>query len=441
MKEFAKTRRLIVLVDVLSIIASTVISIPASSIFRRDLHVPIDWHGTLISSSLVVLFWVGTLASVSAWDSRLVYSGTQYYVRLFRGTINAFGIVSVFGFVAKFDDMRLFVVVAFPVGVLTTTFSRWSFRQWFRTLRNKLRIFVIAHSCSSNAEILSFESNIELEIVGRSHTNDVEKVLSQIIASNVNVVFVEEHSALESWAIRELIWALSDLKIELWVRSFAPTVQAGRTIVRPVNGATIFLLQPVHLTSGQSLLKRVFDVVFSGLFMVILLPILVVSSLAVLLLDGRPVFYSQTRVGMRGEVFRLWKLRTMRPQSGHDFGLQYEGGPKGPNDPRVTPLGSFLRRWSIDEIPQLVNVFSGSMSLVGPRPRLSSEIESNRQSLRRLQAKPGLTGLWQTAGRADVPLDEAMAIDLNYVDSWTFLGDLAILLRTVKAVLGRRGAY
>jgi lipopolysaccharide/colanic/teichoic acid biosynthesis glycosyltransferase len=158
-----------------------------------------------------------------------------------------------------------------------------------------------------------------------------------------------------------------------------------------------------------------------------------------------PAFFRQERVGRDGSTFRIWKLRTMvvnaaeLPVEGNDAdGLLF----KLRVDPRVTRLGRVLRRLSLDELPQLINVVSGSMSLVGPRPPLASEVARYGDDVRRrLLVRPGLTGLWQVSGRSDLPWDEAVRLDLQYVENWSLALDLAILVRTVSVVLRRRGAY
>jgi lipopolysaccharide/colanic/teichoic acid biosynthesis glycosyltransferase len=174
------------------------------------------------------------------------------------------------------------------------------------------------------------------------------------------------------------------------------------------------------------------------------LPIAVLGGLVRLTSPG-PAFFRQTRVGRDGREFQIWKLRTMfvgadtAPVDGNDAdGILF----KLRRDPRVTPLGHFLRRWSLDELPQLWNVVRGSMSLVGPRPPLPREVAQYGDDVRRrLLVTPGLTGLWQVSGRSDLAWDEAVRLDLQYVENWSLSLDLVVLLRTMTAVLRRRGAY
>jgi lipopolysaccharide/colanic/teichoic acid biosynthesis glycosyltransferase len=189
--------------------------------------------------------------------------------------------------------------------------------------------------------------------------------------------------------------------------------------------------------------KCCFDCAVALVALVALLPALVAVAVGVRCSSYGPIFFRQVRVGRDGREFTMWKFRTMRhdafPPEGNDA-----DGPlfKLRDDPRVTALGRLLRRWSLDELPQLVNVLCGSMSLVGPRPPLPTEVaEYGDDARRRLLVKPGMSGLWQVSGRSDLPWADAVGLDVHYVDQWSLGLDAAILLRTPAAVLGRRGAY
>ena len=190
------------------------------------------------------------------------------------------------------------------------------------------------------------------------------------------------------------------------------------------------------------------DVAVSATAILFLSHILLAIAIAALIASGRPVFFRQARAGRRGEQFTMWKFRTMVPDAdAQRDALREELESTGPvmkivDDPRVTPMGRFLRRWSLDELPQLFNVFSGSMSLVGPRPHPLDDVSRYTSfDRRRLLAKPGVTGLWQVAGRSDLSWDDSVELDLVYIENWSPIADAAILLRTVQAVLAKKGAY
>lgn len=195
-------------------------------------------------------------------------------------------------------------------------------------------------------------------------------------------------------------------------------------------------------------IKRAMDVVLGCLALLVAVPIIAIAAAAIVLVDRGAPFYSQERVGLNGRRFRMFKLRTM-VEGAHEMrrDLLHLNEVEGPvfkikNDPRLHPLGSFLRRTSIDELPNLFNVLRGEMSLVGPRPPLPSEVEHyGPYEMRRLTVPPGITCLWQIGGRSSISFDEWMELDNHYIDSWTPLGDLAILVKTIPAVIRKDGAH
>jgi exopolysaccharide biosynthesis polyprenyl glycosylphosphotransferase len=194
--------------------------------------------------------------------------------------------------------------------------------------------------------------------------------------------------------------------------------------------------------------KRVMDVVLSVSALVLLAPLLLFTALAVKATSAGPILFRQDRVGLNGRAFRVLKFRSMSVGAEREVAeLMAERGGYVPcykicNDPRVTRVGSLIRRLSIDEIPQFVNVLRGEMSLVGPRPQVEAEVEQYAlEHNRRLTVKPGITGLWQVSGRSDIAWPEAVRLDMQYADTWSLLGDFRILLKTVKVVLMSRGAY
>ena len=194
--------------------------------------------------------------------------------------------------------------------------------------------------------------------------------------------------------------------------------------------------------------KRIFDIIGASMLLLMSAPIMAVVALAIKLEDGGSIFFKQPRVGRNGETFHMIKFRSMCVDAEAKLAAlaaQSEGNGvlfKMARDPRVTRIGAFIRRFSIDEIPQFWNVFRGDMSLVGPRPALPKEVaQYDRDAVRRLDVRPGLTGLWQVSGRSDLPWDETVRLDSYYVDNWSFMQDLAIMLRTARAVVSSRGAY
>lgn len=208
------------------------------------------------------------------------------------------------------------------------------------------------------------------------------------------------------------------------------------------------LVRPRRVPASWIFLKRSIDIALGGAALIIASPVIAVAAIAIAIVDRGSPFYSQERAGLNGRLFRMFKLRTM-VEGAHEMRediahLNELDGPvfKIKNDPRLHPLGAFLRRTSIDELPNLLNVLRGEMSLVGPRPPLPSEVEHySAYAMRRLTVTPGITGLWQISGRCSVSFDEWMRLDNEYIDTWTPLGDLLILLKTIPAVIRKDGAH
>ncbi|MFD5319728.1 sugar transferase [Streptomyces sp. NPDC127098] len=278
---------------------------------------------------------------------------------------------------------------------------------------------------------------------------DGSTVLAAARRQDADLVLVAPGCLLTGERLRRVCWAVQDAGLQLAVASGLSEVALRRLTVSTAAGLNLLHIAPPLRNGPQPALKSVLDRVAAGVALVVLSPLLLTLALAVSLDSRGPALYRQTRIGYRGTPFTLWKFRTMvadaesrRPEL---EGLnEHLSGPlfKIRRDPRVTRLGRFLRRTSLDELPQLVNVLRGQMSLVGPRPPLPEEVARyGAVELRRLGVKPGITGPWQVSGRSDLSWDEGLALDLFYTDNWSVTGDLDVLARTFRAVVDGRGAY
>jgi exopolysaccharide biosynthesis polyprenyl glycosylphosphotransferase len=248
--------------------------------------------------------------------------------------------------------------------------------------------------------------------------------------------------------VKKLAWELEGTATELVLASPLTDVAGPRIHFRPVEGLPLIHVEIPQFEGGKHVLKRAFDFFASALALFVLSPLFVAIALAVKLDDNGPVIFTQERVGRNGERFTMFKFRSMVLDAEARLAeLQAENEGQGPlfklkHDPRVTRVGHFLRKFSLDELPQLVNVFLGDMSLVGPRPPLPSEVEGYENHVRRrLYIKPGLTGMWQVNGRSDLSWEESVRLDLYYVENWSLTGDLVIMWRTVKVMAHPVGAY
>ncbi|WP_106982490.1 exopolysaccharide biosynthesis polyprenyl glycosylphosphotransferase [Streptomyces megasporus] len=265
---------------------------------------------------------------------------------------------------------------------------------------------------------------------------------------DADLVLVVPGAAMSGERLRRLAWALHDDGRDLAV--VPGLIEVARHRLRPAEaaGMTVLHVDPAPRRGLPMLLKRATDTVGALLLTVLLAPLLAAVAVAVRLSSPGPALYRQVRVGRNGTTFRMWKFRTMvaaadrmRPEL--ETANEHDGAMfKMRRDPRVTRLGRFLRRSSLDELPQLYNVLVGHMSLVGPRPPLPEEVERyDTTELRRLSVRPGLTGVWQVGGRSDLSWEETVALDLNYVDNWSYARDIDVLARTLRAVVSGRGAY
>jgi exopolysaccharide biosynthesis polyprenyl glycosylphosphotransferase len=253
------------------------------------------------------------------------------------------------------------------------------------------------------------------------------------------------HAELRRWGV----W-LQDLGVDLLVSPGLRDVARGRLGFTTLGGADLVHVRPARLSGFGLRLKGVVDRVAAAALLALLSPVLGVLTLLIRADSPGSGFYRQTRVGRHGRLFTVYKLRTMRTDADRAVELLADANEsdrdgvlfKIKRDPRITRIGSVLRAYSLDELPQLVNVVRGEMSLVGPRPALPSEVRAyHADVVHRLAVKPGMTGLWQVSGRSDLSWDETVRLDLQYVDNWSWWLDVRIALRTATAVVGRRGAY
>jgi exopolysaccharide biosynthesis polyprenyl glycosylphosphotransferase len=275
-----------------------------------------------------------------------------------------------------------------------------------------------------------------------------EDILQVVDDTGAHVVAVVSHPDLFGHPLRRLAWALEDRDVELIVSPGIVEVAGPRLSIRPIAGLSLLHLERPAASGGQMLLKASFDRSMGIVILVLAAPLLLAIAAAVRLTSHGPALFTQTRVGVGGREFSIYKFRSMVPDAERkliDLAQHDEGNGtlfKIRSDPRVTRIGQYLRRYSLDELPQLLNVARGEMSLVGPRPPLPSEVaDYNDDAVRRLRVRPGMTGLWQVSGRSDLSWEQSLQLDLRYVDNWSMTLDLSILWRTLRAVVRGSGAY
>ena len=409
--------------------------------------------------------WVAVLWLSGAYEARILGAGSEEFRRVANASLRLLAVFVLAGFVAKADASRT-VVVGTAVG--TVAFSvlfRWIARKVLHNQRRRgmcaHRVLVVGDLPAVRGLIVSLRRvpHAGFYVVGACVPGGLAEVPDEgvpvlgepghaaMAASDVgaDTVAVAGSGALGDNGLRRLAWSLEGSPIDLLVAPGLTEIAGPRVAIRPVDGVPLLQIDVPQFTGWRRVVKGAFDrLVGAALLVVLAVPLLLVA-LAVRLTSSGPAFYRQVRVSRGGREFRIWKFRTMVdradqvPLAGNDAdGLLF----KLREDPRITRLGRVLRRWSIDELPQLFNVVRGEMSLVGRRPPVPSEVEQYAEDVhRRLLVKPGVTGLWQVSGRSDLPWDECVRLDLHYVENWSVTFDLVIMARTVLAVISRRGAY
>ena len=292
-------------------------------------------------------------------------------------------------------------------------------------------------------------SSAAVEALGVPVLGDLQSVPAMVRRYAVDTVAVTSCAEMHGPALRRLAWELEGADVDLVVAPGLVEVAGPRLHIRPLCGLPLLHVEQPELGGSRRLVKEAMDRGVSLLALLLLCPALLAIALAIKVTSPGSVLFSQTRVGRSGREFRIWKFRSMRSDAEQellDLSDQNTHGDevlfKIRRDPRVTGVGRWLRRFSLDELPQLFNVLRGDMSLVGPRPPLTGEVARYGDDVhRRLLVKPGLTGLWQINGRSDLSWDESIRLDLRYVENWSLSLDLLILWKTFAAVVGGHGAY
>lgn len=277
----------------------------------------------------------------------------------------------------------------------------------------------------------------------------VAAVVDAVCQYNTDTVCVVAGSGFAGRRLQALIWALADHDVDVLTAPGLMDISSHRVSLDRAGAVSLLHVRPVPTSSVRRLGKAMFDrMAAAALLTVFAVPMLLIA-VAVRTTSAGPAFFKQARLGKNGQSFMMYKFRSMvtdaevqrddlMPSNDHAGGVMF----KLRNDPRVTRVGGFLRHWSIDELPQLINVLRGEMSLVGPRPPLPDEVAKYGEvEFRRLRVKPGMTGLWQVSGRSNLTWDETLRLDLRYVDNWSLTADLRLLWRTAGAVLRGTGAY
>jgi len=437
-----------------------------------------DYNGVNVSYSLIsiviVACWMLALGLYGTRGYRVLGTGPQEYRLILSATVRLFGMVAIVAFLGRIDFARGYIIIALPLGLVTLVLSRWMWRQWLNVQRAKgrysSRVLLIGSEASTGflARELARQPYAGYLVVGACIPSGViaatipgtgipvlgklDDLPAAMRAVDADTIVIASNDELAPERIRELSWSLEPGRQHLVVAPSLTDIGGPRIHTRPVAGLPLIHVETPRYEGTKLFAKRAFDIVASILILVLASPLFLAIAATIRLSTPGPVLFRQERVGINGRSFHMLKFRTMVTDAearllemqaqaqGHDAGNSVLFKMK--DDPRVTPVGRFLRRYSLDELMQLVNVLKGSMSLVGPRPPLPREVEAYETKVhRRFLVKPGITGLWQVSGRSNLSWEDSVRLDLYYVENWSIVGDLVILWKTARAVLRREGAY
>ncbi len=425
-------------------------------------------------SCLFAVLWLSSISVFHTRSPRIIGAGIDEYRRIASASFSVFGIIAMVTLLAKIELARGYLAVALPVGTLGLLASRnlWRKYVWHRRAQGHYQTMVLAIGDRSGVAHLAYElirsPKDGYVVVGvcipgygprRGESLTVQDREIPILGDETSAVAALEECGADTVAvtrtehfgvhgIRELMWQLETLDVDLVVSPGVMDVAGARLTMRPIAGFPLLHVDKPQYEGTQRIQKRAFDFCFALFALVVTAPLLLAAAAAIRMTSKGPIFYRAERIGLDGQPFTMLKFRTMVENADQQIEsllpLNQGAGMlfKIHRDPRVTPVGRILRRYSIDELPQFINVLKRDMSVVGPRPPLRREVENyDGEVKRRLLVKPGVTGLWQVSGRSDLSWEDSVRLDLSYVDNWSMAGDLVIIARTLKAVLASDGAY
>lgn len=416
----------------------------------------------------LVMAWPVALMMGGAYRQRASGEGTEEFKAVFNGGVGLMAAVAIMAYATQTAVARSFVMAMLPLALLVTLYYRYRMRKRLHRKRAAgdymRQVVAVGHRESILDLVMQFRrqpyhgmrvvgaclpaSAMDVDLDGVPVLGSFGDVAAVVEREQADAVAVLACPELDGAALRRLAWSLETARTDLFVAPALLDVAGPRISIRPVAGMPLLHVEHPEFDGARQVVKSVFDRLgAAGALLLLALPLLVIAAVIRLTSRGPALFY-QTRVGRGGEEFRLVKFRTMvvdaeRLKEALLEANEFDGVLfKIRNDPRITRVGAFLRKYSLDELPQLLNVLRGEMSLVGPRPPLPEEVGKYGTDVRRrLVVKPGMTGLWQVSGRSDLTWEESVRLDLRYVENWSLILDLQILWKTWSVVTRGEGAY
>jgi exopolysaccharide biosynthesis polyprenyl glycosylphosphotransferase len=458
----ARYQRQMVMVDALcGLLAGVVALLGRFAVLRQpSLYV--------VATGGLPVIWVAWVAMLGGYDPRFIGLGSEEFRRILNAAVSLTAAIAIVSYAFKLDFARGYVLIALPCLAITDPAVRYGLRKRLHRQRMRgrcmRRVTAVGHAAAVASLIVQLRRDRfhGLEVVNaclddQAGLAEIEHVpvngglpdaARVAAATGTDTVAVLACPELDGVTLRRLAWELEKEGTDLCVAPALMDVAGPRTTIRPVAGLPLLHVDHAELSGVKRTVKTIFDLAFATTALCVLSPLFAFIAATIRLREGGPVLFAQTRIGKDGQPFTVLKFRTMVPDAerrrealrelDEGDGLLF----KVRKDPRVTATGAWLRRSSLDELPQLFNVLLGEMSLVGPRPPLPSEAAGYGLDVRRrLVVRPGMTGLWQVHGRSDLSREDAVRLDLRYVENWSLALDLQILWKTCAAVARGRGAY
>lgn len=417
-------------------------------------------------SGALVIVWMLALNLIDSRSHRIIGHGMTEYVRVTDASLRLFGAIAIVAFLTRIDVARGYLLISLPLGIFMLVATRWLWRQWLNAHRQSGRYsarvllvgseesvaqvarelgrtptagYVVVGACVPEGRVASTIPGTSIPVM--ANVNAVDRA---IVTTGADTVAITSTDDLPPSKVKEISWGLEAGRQHLVLAPSILDVAGPRIHMRPVAGLPLVHVETPRFSSGQRVAKRAMDLSISAIGIFLISPLLVTLALTVRLTSRGPVLFRQKRIGYHGREFTMLKFRSMVANA-EDLleGLQRHEQDAGnevlfkmKSDPRVTPVGRVMRKFSLDELPQLFNVMGGSMSLVGPRPPLPKEVAQYANHVhRRFLVKPGITGLWQVSGRSTLSWEDTVRLDLSYVENWSLLTDVAIIAKTARAVL------
>lgn len=414
------------------------------------------------------LLWVAALLLAGAYDDRYIGTGSDEFRKVLNAGVSLTAGLAILSYATNTELSREYLLITMPSVTILDLVARYVMRKRLHKQRMLGRCMSTVLAVGHEAAVADLITELRrdtyhgLSVVASCLTGEpgngtvagvpvfggLEDVVGAVRRSGANTVAVLSCNEIDGLTLRQIAWELEKTGTDLCVAPALLDVAGPRTTIRPTAGLTLLHVDHPQLTGPRLVVKEVFDRLAAGFALVMLAPLFAMLAMAIRLSDSGPALFTQTRVGKNGHPFKLYKFRTMVVDAEMRLAdLRADNDSDGVlfkmrQDPRITAIGRRLRKWSVDELPQLINVFRGEMSLVGPRPALPDEAARYADHVRRrLAVKPGLTGMWQVNGRSDLTWDETVRLDLRYVENWSFALDLQILWKTFSVIFRGSGAY